>query len=101
MSPEEAQATGEREGCRQRLQDAKGRKESRVRRVDCDPQLLLSWERSWVVKKAREVLRLPGGELIIGGLEGEGTGRLTVCHLVGVVCGVVTCETLRWWPRRC
>lgn len=58
ISPLEAHATGSREGCRQRLQLAKGRKESRVRRVAWEPQLDFSWFRSWVVKKAREVLRL-------------------------------------------
>lgn len=62
ISPLEAHATGSREGWRQRLQLAKGRKESRVRRVDWEPQDDLSWLRSWVVKKAREVLRLPVGE---------------------------------------
>lgn len=60
MSPWEAQATAARAGCRHRLQLAKGRKESRVKRVDCEPQVFLRRERSWVVKKAREVLRLPG-----------------------------------------
>lgn len=46
MSPSEAQAVGSREGCRHRLQEAKGRKESRVRRVDCEPQDDFSWDRS-------------------------------------------------------
>lgn len=59
MSPSEAQATGARDGCRHRLQLAKGRNESRVRRVDWEPQVFLRRERSCVVKKAREVLRLP------------------------------------------
>ncbi len=43
------------------MQLAKGRKESRFRRVDWEPQVVLSRERSWEVKKAREVLRLPKG----------------------------------------
>ena len=58
MSPCNAQATGEREGWRQRRQEPKGRKESRERRVACEPQVDLSWERSWEVKNASEVLRL-------------------------------------------
>ena len=41
------------------MQLAKGRKESRWRRVDWEPQVVFSRERSWEVKKAREVLRLP------------------------------------------
>lgn len=61
ISPWEAHATGSREGCKQRMQLAKGRKESRFRRVDWEPQVVLRRERSWEVKKAREVLRLPGG----------------------------------------
>ncbi len=61
-SPLVAHATGEMEGCRQRLQEAKGRKESRDRRVDWEPQWDLSRERSCEVKKAREVLRLPDGK---------------------------------------
>lgn len=41
------------------MHDEKGRKESRVRRVREVPQVDLSWSRSYEVKKAREVLRLP------------------------------------------
>ena len=43
------------------MQLANGRKESRFRRVDWEPQVVLSRERSWEVKKAREVVRLPKG----------------------------------------
>jgi hypothetical protein len=50
-------ATGSRADRRQSRQEAKGRKESRDRRVDCDPQDERRRERSWEVKKAREVLR--------------------------------------------
>jgi hypothetical protein len=50
-------ATGSRAERRQRRQEAKGRKESRDRRVDCDPQDERRRERSWEVKKASEVLR--------------------------------------------
>lgn len=46
-------------GWRQRRQEAKGRKESRVRRVAWEPQVDFNWLRSWDVKNAREVLRLP------------------------------------------
>ncbi len=60
MSPLDAQATGERAGSRQRRHEENGRKESRVRRVAWEPQEDLRRERSWEVKKAREVLRLPG-----------------------------------------
>lgn len=37
-SPLVAHATGEIEGCKQRMQEAKGRKESRDSRVDWEPQ---------------------------------------------------------------
>ena len=56
LAPE--QATGSRAGRRHRRHDAKGRKLSRVKRVDCEPQDERRRERSWEVKKAREVLRL-------------------------------------------
>lgn len=40
------QATGSRAGRRQRLQLPKGRKESRVRRVEEEPHVPFSWSRS-------------------------------------------------------
>lgn len=51
-------ATGSLAGRRHSLQDAKGRNESRVSRVAWEPQVDFRRERSWEVKKAREVLRL-------------------------------------------
>jgi len=56
--PQRGHAQGEREGCRQRRQAPKGRKASRPRRVERVPQVERRRERSWEVKKAREVLRL-------------------------------------------
>jgi hypothetical protein len=43
--------TGSREGRRQSWQEPKGRKESRVRRVEREPQEDFSSLRSWAVKK--------------------------------------------------
>jgi hypothetical protein len=54
----ELHATGSRAGRRQSLHDAKGRNESRDRRVAWEPQVDFRSERSCEVKKAREVLRL-------------------------------------------
>lgn len=53
--------TGSRAGCRQRAQEPKGRKESRVRRAVEEVQAERASSRSWEVKTAREVFRLPGG----------------------------------------
>ena len=60
MSPSEAHATGSRAIWRQSWHEPNGRKESLDSRVACDPQLDLRSERSCEVKKARDVLRLPG-----------------------------------------
>ena len=54
----ELHATGSLAGRRQSLHEAKGRNESRERRVAWEPHVDLRSERSWEVKKAREVLRL-------------------------------------------
>lgn len=59
MSPFEAHATGSRAICRQSWHEAKGKKESLERRVACDPHVDLRRDRSWEVKKASDVLRLP------------------------------------------
>lgn len=59
-SPFEAHATGSVDCWRQRLQAAKGRKESRFRRVAWEPHVPLRSERSWAVKNAKEVFLLPG-----------------------------------------
>lgn len=59
MSPFDAHATGSLAIWRQSWQEAKGRKESRERRVAWEPHDDFSSERSWEVKKANEVLRLP------------------------------------------
>jgi hypothetical protein len=59
--PWEGQDTGSRAGNRQRRQEPKGRKESRVSRVDFEPQVPFSSARSWAVKKASDVLCLPFG----------------------------------------
>lgn len=48
---------------RQSWHEAKGRKESLERRVACDPHVDLRRERSWEVKKASDVLRLPEVEI--------------------------------------
>lgn len=62
------------------MHDEKGRKESRVRRVREVPQVDLSWSRSYEVKKAREVLRLPGaGQNCCGKARRRASGR-TVRH---------------------
>ena len=63
MSPFAAHATGSRATWRQSWHEAKGRKESRERRVAWEPHVDLRRERSWEVKKAREVFRLPGAEV--------------------------------------
>ena len=60
ISPWKAQATGSLAIWRQSWQEANGRKESRESRVACEPHDDLSKDRSWLVKKARDVLRLPG-----------------------------------------
>ena len=44
------------------MQLPKGRKESRVRRVEEEPHWPFKAARSWEVKKAREVFLLPGEE---------------------------------------
>lgn len=54
------QATASVASFRHSWQEPKGRKESRDRRVDWEPQVFLRRERSCEVKKASEVLRLPG-----------------------------------------
>ena len=48
------QATGSEAGRRHSWQEPKGRKDSRFRRDDCEPQLLRERARSWFVKKAIE-----------------------------------------------
>jgi hypothetical protein len=58
MSPW-GQDTGSRAGRRHSLQEAKGRNESLERRALFEPQADLASDRSWEVKTAREVLRLP------------------------------------------
>ena len=78
MSPLAAHATGSRAIWRQSWQEAKGRKESRERRVAWEPQVDLRRERSWEVKKAREVFRLPGIGFRDWGRGGEGWG--TYCE---------------------
>jgi hypothetical protein len=65
MSPLAAQATGERDGRRHNRQDENGKKESRVRRVAWEPHVDLRRDRSWEVKKARDVLRLPASLLAV------------------------------------
>ena len=61
------------------MQEAKGRNESRDRRVDWEPQVDFSSERSWAVKKAREVLRLLWD--IVGGMCEVDVG-VRLCHLM-------------------
>lgn len=56
---------GLRAGPRQSRQWPKGRKASRESRVDRLPQMPFSEARSCAVKKAREVLRLPGRKVSI------------------------------------
>lgn len=58
-SPFDAQPTGSRAICKQSWQEAKGRKESRERRVACEPHVDLRRLRSCEVKNASEVFRLP------------------------------------------
>ena len=69
----QAHARGEREGRRQRLQEESGRKDVRLRRVVWEPHVDLRRERSWEVKNASEVLRLPEGNRgsVMGGGSGE------------------------------
>jgi len=52
-------ATGSRTGRRHNEQLPNGRKESRLSRVRCEPHAVFSRERSYAVKKARDVFLLP------------------------------------------
>ena len=79
MSPFEEHATGSRAIWRQSWHEAKGKKESLERRVAWDPQLVLRRDRSWDVKKAREVFRLPEAE--VSTYHHEMEHWLTVRHL--------------------
>ena len=72
--------TGSREGKRQSWQDPKGKKESRVRRVEREPQEDFSSLRSWAVKKAREVFLLPGGSVYSWWVGWRVGGWITVRH---------------------
>jgi hypothetical protein len=59
------QHTGSTDGRRHSWQDPKGRKESRVRRVACEPHLSLSAFRSYEVKTVfgGGILRVDGRQL--------------------------------------
>lgn len=71
--------TGSRAIPRQRPQEPKGRKESRERRADVELQLDRATARSWAVKTAREVFRLPWGKGLEWWMGVESEGR-TVRH---------------------
>jgi len=75
------QATGSEAGRRHSWQEPKGRKDSRFRREDCEPQLLRDSARSWFVKKA--ITTLASGSVTASGSPTARSVALAVRHDVG------------------